>query len=221
MESHEQEIRMCWSLCVYVLSHVQLFCDPMDHSPPGSSAHGVFQARILEWVAIFYSTGPSWPRDWTQVSCIIPPVWENLTQQNHQILVLESISFNLLPKHGSLGISWKTWDWRTIVVTSISKSLSRNVPSALPWPLSVPFHSLWPHSVTCPPPPPSAKPGVVLTFLFHCFVKSGPASSGGLGEVPVVSPAVSVGAGTDPRGCPTDVSCWGSLLPSVPLIMFR
>ena len=36
-----------------VLSHVRLSCDPMDCSPPGSSVHGVSQARILEWVAIF------------------------------------------------------------------------------------------------------------------------------------------------------------------------
>ena len=32
------------------LNHVWLFCDPMDCSPPGSSAHGIFQARMLEWV---------------------------------------------------------------------------------------------------------------------------------------------------------------------------
>ena len=37
---------------IYLLSHVQLFCDPMDYSPPGSSVHGVLLARILEWVAI-------------------------------------------------------------------------------------------------------------------------------------------------------------------------
>ena len=39
-------------------------CDPMDCSPPGSSLPGIFQARILEWVAIPFSRGPSWPRDW-------------------------------------------------------------------------------------------------------------------------------------------------------------
>ena len=44
-------------------------CDPMDDSPPGFSAHGVFQTRILEWVAIFYSRGSSRPRDWTRISC--------------------------------------------------------------------------------------------------------------------------------------------------------
>ena len=37
---------------------------------PGSSVHGIFQARILEWVAISFSRGSSWPRDWTQVSHI-------------------------------------------------------------------------------------------------------------------------------------------------------
>ena len=41
------------------------FCDPMDHSPPGFSVHGISQTRILEWVAIPFSRGSSQPRDWT------------------------------------------------------------------------------------------------------------------------------------------------------------
>ena len=41
----------------------------MDHSPPGSSVHEIFQARILEWVAISFSRGSSQPRDQTLVSC--------------------------------------------------------------------------------------------------------------------------------------------------------
>ena len=45
-------------------------CDPVDYSPPGSSVHGILQARILEWVAISFSRGSSWPRDQTQVSRI-------------------------------------------------------------------------------------------------------------------------------------------------------
>ena len=44
--------------------------DPMDCSPLGSSVHGISQARILEWVAISYSRGSSWPRDQTHISCI-------------------------------------------------------------------------------------------------------------------------------------------------------
>ena len=45
-------------------------CDHMDFSPPGSSIHGIFQARVLEWIAISFSRGSSQPRDRTQVSCI-------------------------------------------------------------------------------------------------------------------------------------------------------
>ena len=45
-------------------------CDPMDCSLPGSSVHGILQARILEWVAISSFRGSSRPRDQTQVSCI-------------------------------------------------------------------------------------------------------------------------------------------------------
>ena len=44
-------------------------CDPMNCSPPGSSVHGISQARILEGVAMSFSRGSSWPRDGTQVSC--------------------------------------------------------------------------------------------------------------------------------------------------------
>ena len=45
-------------------------CDPVDCSLPGSSVHGILQARILEWVAISFPRGSSQPRDWTQVSHI-------------------------------------------------------------------------------------------------------------------------------------------------------
>ena len=45
-------------------------CNPMDCSLTGSSIHGVFQARVLEWVTISFSRGSSRPRDQTQVSCI-------------------------------------------------------------------------------------------------------------------------------------------------------
>ena len=47
------------------------FCNPVDCSPLGSSVHGSLQAGILEWVAIPFSRGSSWPRDWTQVSWIV------------------------------------------------------------------------------------------------------------------------------------------------------
>ena len=61
---------MCMYMCV--LSHfscVQL-CDPMVCSLPGSSVHGILQARMPKWVAISTSRVSSWPRDWTWVSRI-------------------------------------------------------------------------------------------------------------------------------------------------------
>ena len=44
--------------------------DRMVCTPPGSSVHGISQARILEWVSISFSSGSSWPGNWTGVSCI-------------------------------------------------------------------------------------------------------------------------------------------------------
>jgi len=50
----------------------------MDCSPPSSSVHGILQARILEWVAISFSRGPSCLRDQTQVSWIAGRFFTNL-----------------------------------------------------------------------------------------------------------------------------------------------
>ena len=48
-------------------------CNPMDGSPPGSSCHGISQARILEWEAVSFSRGSSCPRDWTCISLPAEP----------------------------------------------------------------------------------------------------------------------------------------------------
>ena len=54
------------------VSHSVMFNSlrPHELNPPGSSVHGILQARILEWVAILFSSGSSQPRDQTPVSCI-------------------------------------------------------------------------------------------------------------------------------------------------------
>ena len=59
-----------WQVTVKSLSRVPTLCDPMDCSLPGSSLHGILQARVLEWVAVSFSRGSSRPRDQTRVSCI-------------------------------------------------------------------------------------------------------------------------------------------------------
>ena len=59
-----KEILWTWE----VAQSCPTLCDPMDCSLPGSSDHGIFQARVLEWVAIFFSRGSSQPRYRTRVS---------------------------------------------------------------------------------------------------------------------------------------------------------
>ena len=57
-------------------------------SPPGSSVHGILQARILEWVAISFSRGSSWPRNQTRVSCIAGRWFTNWAMREAPILSL-------------------------------------------------------------------------------------------------------------------------------------
>ena len=69
---------VCVCVCVCARAHVRMLsssvmsdsCDPIDCSLPDSSVHGILQARTLEWVAIPFSRGSSWPRDQTWFSCI-------------------------------------------------------------------------------------------------------------------------------------------------------
>ena len=57
--------------CVYSVAQLHLtLCNATDWSPPGSSVHEIFQARILEWVAISFPRESSWPKDRIHISCI-------------------------------------------------------------------------------------------------------------------------------------------------------
>ena len=59
-----------WCCCSVAKSCLTL-CDLVDCHPPGLDfVHGISQARMLEWVAIFFSKGSFWPRNWTFISCI-------------------------------------------------------------------------------------------------------------------------------------------------------
>ena len=62
--------------CYLVAQSCPTLCDPMDGSPPGSSVHGILQARILEWVATSFSKGSSQLRDQTHVSCVYLLHWQ-------------------------------------------------------------------------------------------------------------------------------------------------
>ena len=89
-------------------------CDPMDCSPPGSSVHGILQARTLVWVAMSSSRGSSWPRGRTWVSCIAggfftiwatrEALWIKVTFFNSSYLHFLSFLFSLIIEcHGFEG----------------------------------------------------------------------------------------------------------------------
>ena len=75
-ENHQRvNVKEGWDKKSKLVVVVQLLrciglCDPIDCSPPGSSVYGISQAGILEWVAISFSRGYSWPSDRTCIFCI-------------------------------------------------------------------------------------------------------------------------------------------------------
>ena len=71
-------------------------CDPMDCSPLGSSVHGIFQARILEWVAVSFSRWSPWPRDRTWVSCTAGRVFTNWATREAQSFFFRQTIFEIL-----------------------------------------------------------------------------------------------------------------------------
>ena len=90
--SYGQMAEHSWRTLSVCVSHsvMSTFCNPMDCSPPGSSVREILQARLLEWVAIFFSRGSSRPRDWIWVFCIAGrffTIW--VTSEAHLNIVLK------------------------------------------------------------------------------------------------------------------------------------
>ena len=50
---------VCVCVCVLIAQLCTTLCDPIDYSPPGAPVHGILQARMLQWIAIPFSTGSS------------------------------------------------------------------------------------------------------------------------------------------------------------------
>ena len=108
---------------VLVAQSCPTLCNHMDCGPPGSSVHGIFQARILEWIAISFSRGSSQARDQTQVSCIasrVFTVWLGQTlaiRKNPQSIkpsvYLKSPNFHSDKTSGITHFSTFIYSWET------------------------------------------------------------------------------------------------------------
>ena len=124
------QLNKCWVFCkfssflpiffflslnvnVKSLSRVRL-CNPMGCSLPGSSVHGIFQAIVLEWIAISFSKGSSQPRDRTQVSRIVDThftIWASVADTVHPCFngILPQSYFSLFFKHMPAELAFFNW----------------------------------------------------------------------------------------------------------------
>ena len=84
------EVATC--VCL-VTQSCPILCDPMDCSLPGSSVHGILQARIMDWVAMLSSRGSSQPSSWIQVSCIASGFFTDWATREAQVATY-TISIN-------------------------------------------------------------------------------------------------------------------------------
>ena len=82
---------------VLVAHSCPTICNTMDCSPPGSSVHGMLQARILEWVAISYSRGSCQPRDWVRFSCMQADSLPSEPPQKQSLMHKRSTTTHLKP----------------------------------------------------------------------------------------------------------------------------
>ena len=134
----------------------------MDCSPPGSSVHGVLQARILEWVAVALSRASCQPKDQTQISHIaggfftiwatreppLPSYCSNFFLSWSAVLQLSPVplcSFSLKPTLIIICISImssKLLHPKSLMV-SMMPNLSSSLKPQLPWPLSTIWHRWW------------------------------------------------------------------------------
>ena len=119
-------------VCVLVIQLCPALRDPVDCSLPGSSVHGILQARILEWVAISFSRGSSWPRDQTQVSCIAGSfftIWATREVPTLQYLPLKT-SLKSLPELAPVWFFSLSHTYHALVIPSLP---APRTPLFPPW----------------------------------------------------------------------------------------
>ena len=143
---------LCTFTSVLIAQLCLTLCNPKECSPPGSSIHGILQARVLEWVAIPFSRGSSLPRDWTRVFCIVGrffTVWDTREAPNLVKMISCSIQGSAMEYVGNCSL------------------LSCGQLFATPWtvaiqaPLSMGFsgQECW-SGLPCPPPGDLSHPGI-------------------------------------------------------------
>ena len=104
------KVKVKWSGSRTAVSNI---CDPMACSLPGSSVHGILQAKILEWIAISFSRGSSPPRDWTWVSCTAGGFFTNWDTRETQVIA-SSLQFRPLTP----SVFLQVFEWKILIEVS-------------------------------------------------------------------------------------------------------
>ena len=131
---------------------------------PGSSVHGILQARILEWVAIPFSGSSNWSRDQTWVSRITGRFFTIWAMREHPLWKSQVRDYLLQESPGPLVL--QPGQWRMLSVLPVlplvlywhrkeNESVSHSVMSDALWP-----HGLWPSRLLCPWGSPGKNTGV-------------------------------------------------------------
>ena len=160
------------------LSHVWLFATPWTvayQAVRSLSVHGIFQARVLEWVAISFSRGSSQPRDQTRVSCTAGrrfTIWATVKSIyylfNYMLLLL------LLSRFSRVRLCATPWTAAYQAPPSMAFSRQEYLPciSSVQFSSSVMSDSLRPHESQHPRPPcPSPTPGMELHKKSKGFIE--------------------------------------------------
>ena len=149
-------------VCLFFNKPCLTLCDPMDCSPPGSTVHGIFQAIILEWVAISSSRRYSWPRDQTHVSYIGKQIlyhWATWEDLDSKYSVLKKTKINVLVLTSDHTITSWTWQGNLFLDNSIGKNVGPNFKPKSDWATE--------HTHTLPPF--NFSPLVLLLNLCRCM----------------------------------------------------
>ena len=98
------------SACMLLLQLCLILCDSIDCSLPGSSAYGILQERILEWVVMPFSWGSSWQKDQTWVACIAADCFtKSLNYQGSPLKKYTKITGKIMVTNLNMHFHSNTW----------------------------------------------------------------------------------------------------------------